>query len=55
MLDPVAASRCTITLEPDQTVIVDLVIGVGDQRADCLTLIEKYRDRRLAERVFELA
>ena len=55
VLDPVAASRCTITLEPDQTVLVDLVIGVGDQRADCLTLIEKYRDRRLAERVFELA
>ncbi|MEP6506321.1 MAG: glucoamylase family protein, partial [Betaproteobacteria bacterium] len=55
VLDPVAASRCAITLEPDQTVIVDLVIGVGDQRADCLTLIEKYRDRRLAERVFDLA
>ena len=55
VLDPVAASRCAITLEPDQTVLVDLVIGVGDQRADCLTLIEKYRDRRLAERVFELA
>ena len=55
VLDPVAASRCAITLQPDQTVIVDLVIGVGDQRADCLTLIEKYRDRRLADRVFELA
>ncbi len=55
VLDPVASSRCTIVLEPDQTVIVDLVIGVGDKRADCLALIEKYRDRRLAERVFELA
>ena len=55
VLDPVAASRCAITLQPDQTVIVDLVVGVGDQRADCLALIEKYRDRRLAERVFELA
>ncbi|MFL6682438.1 MAG: GH36-type glycosyl hydrolase domain-containing protein, partial [Burkholderiaceae bacterium] len=55
VLDPVAASRCAITLQPDQTVIVDLVNGVGDRRADCLALIEKYRDRRLAERVFELA
>ena len=55
VLDPVAASRCAITLQPDQTVIVDLVYGVGDKRADCLALIEKYRDRRLAERVFELA
>jgi cellobiose phosphorylase len=55
VLDPVAASRCQVVLEPDQTVLVDLVIGVGDTRADCLALIEKYRDRRLAERVFELA
>jgi len=55
VLDPVASSRCTITLQPDQTVVVDLVIGVADTRADCLGLIEKYRDRSLAERVFELA
>jgi cellobiose phosphorylase len=55
VLDPVAASRCAIVLEPDQTVIVDLVVGIADARADCLALIEKYRDRRLAERVFELA
>jgi cellobiose phosphorylase len=55
VLDPVASSRCAVVLEPDQTVIVDLVIGVADTRADCVTLIEKYRDRRLAERVFELA
>jgi cellobiose phosphorylase len=55
VLDPVAASRCVIVLEPDQTAVVDLVIGVADTRADCLGLIEKYRDRRLAERVFELA
>jgi cellobiose phosphorylase len=55
VLDPCAASRCTVVLEPDQTVTVDLVIGVADQREDCLGLIEKYRDRRLAERVFELA
>ncbi|HEX7637202.1 MAG TPA: glucoamylase family protein [Burkholderiaceae bacterium] len=55
VLDPVIASRCSIVLEPDQTVIVDLVTGVGDARADCLALIEKYRDRRLADRVFELA
>ena len=55
VLDPVASSRCTITLEPDQAAIIDLVTGVGDTRDDCLTLIEKYSDRRLAERVFELA
>ncbi len=55
VLDPVAASRCTITLAPDQSVIVDVVIGIGASRAACVTLAEKYQDRRLAERVFELA
>jgi cyclic beta-1,2-glucan synthetase len=55
VLDPVAASRCAITLAPDQSVIVDVVIGAGASRADCVALAEKYRDRRLAERVVELA
>ena len=50
-----AASRCTVTLAPDQSVIVDVVVGVGDTRAACVALAEKYQDRRLAERVFELA
>ena len=55
MLDPCAASRCTLTLAPDQSVIVDVVAGVGDTRAACVALAEKYQDRRLADRVFELA
>ena len=55
VLDPVAAGRCTLRIEPDRTAVVDFVTGVGDDRASCLTMIEKYRDRQLAERVFELA
>jgi cyclic beta-1,2-glucan synthetase len=55
VLDPVVAIRCRITLEPDQTATVDLVTGVADARDGCLALIEKYRDRRLADRVFDLA
>ncbi len=55
VLDPVAAIRSQITLEPDQSVSVDLVYGVGDSRDAVLGLIEKYRDQRLADRVFELA
>ncbi len=55
VLDPVAASRCTVTLEPDEAVSIDMVMGMADDRARCLALIEKYRDRRLADRVFELA
>ncbi|MEO8383939.1 MAG: glucoamylase family protein [Betaproteobacteria bacterium] len=55
VLDPIVAIRCRITLEPRQTVTVDIVTGVGETRDEALTLIEKYQDRRLAERVFELS
>ena len=55
VLDPIIAIRCRITLEPEQSALVDMVTGVGDSRASCLHLIEKYRDRHLADRVFDLA
>ena len=55
VLDPVLATRGRITLEPEQTAIVDLVYGIGASRDAALGLVEKYRDRRLADRVFELA
>ncbi len=55
VLDPVAAIRCRIVLEPEQTANVDLVFGIGADREAALGLVEKYQDRRLADRVFELA
>ena len=55
VLDPVVSIRCRVTLEPDQQVTVDVVTGMGDSRQACIGLIEKYRDRRLADRVFDLA
>ncbi|HEX4511510.1 MAG TPA: glucoamylase family protein, partial [Burkholderiaceae bacterium] len=55
VLDPVAASRVTVVLEPDETVAIDVVIGLCDTREECLALVERYRDARLADRVFELA
>ena len=55
VLDPVVAIRCRITLQPEQSASIDLVFGIGDSRAAVLNLVEKYQDRRLADRVFELA
>ena len=55
VLDPIVAIRCYITLDPEQSALIDLVTGVGDSRDACLHLIEKYRDRHLADRVFDLA
>ncbi len=55
VLDPIVAIRHQITLEPEQSVIVDMVTGVGETRDAALALIDKYHDRHLADRVFDLA
>ena len=55
VLDPIIAIRMRVTLQPEQTAVLDLVTGVGADRAACEALIDKYRDRRLADRVFDLA
>jgi len=55
VLDPIVAIRCRITLEPEQIATVDMVFGIGATREAALGLAEKYQDRHLADRVFELA
>ncbi len=55
VLDPIVAIRCRITLDPEESVTIDMVTGIGDTRDVCLGLVEKYQDRRLADRVFDLA
>ncbi|MBA8681631.1 cyclic beta 1-2 glucan synthetase [Stenotrophomonas tumulicola] len=55
VLDPVVAIRCRIELAPGQSAMVDMVYGVGADRDGCVALVDKYRDRRLADRVFDLA
>ncbi|MEL1264000.1 glucoamylase family protein [Pseudoxanthomonas putridarboris] len=55
VLDPIVAIRCRIELAPEQTAMIDMVQGVGVDRDACMELVDKYRDRRLADRVFDLA
>lgn len=55
VLDPIVAIRCRIMLAPEQTAIIDMVTGVGSDHDACAALIDKYRDRHLADRVFDLA
>ncbi len=55
VLDPIAAIRLELTLLPDETVSVDLVTGVAETRDAAEELIDKYRDRHLADRVFDMA
>ena len=55
VLDPIVSIRCRVTLAPGQSTTIDMVTGIGTARAACDVLIDKYRDRRLADRVFDLA
>ncbi len=55
VLDPIVAIRCVITLEPEQSATIDWVFGATDNKESCLALVNKYQDRHLANRVFELA
>ncbi|MCG6118212.1 MAG: cyclic beta 1-2 glucan synthetase [Aquimonas sp.] len=55
VLDPIVAIRCQLLLQPEQSAVIDMVTGVGADRHACTELIDKYRDRTLADRVFDLA
>lgn len=55
VLDPIVAIRYRITLEPDQCATIDRVTGMGDTREVAVSLVAKYQDQRLADRVFDLA
>ncbi len=55
VLDPIVSIRCKLVLEPDESVVLDLITGISDTRVGCERLIKKYQDRHHKNRVFELA
>ncbi|MBZ5521256.1 MAG: cyclic beta 1-2 glucan synthetase [Acidobacteriia bacterium] len=55
VLDPIVAIRYQITLEPGQSATANLVSGVSETREHSLQMVDKYQDRHLADRVFDLA
>ena len=55
VLDPIVAIRYRITLDPETSATINIVTGIGETRDVSLGLVEKYQDRRLADRVFDLA
>ena len=55
VLDPIVAIRCSFALDPEQSVTIDIVSGIADTRDLAMGLIDKYQDRHLADRVFDLA
>ncbi|MDB5294035.1 MAG: NdvB, partial [Phycisphaerales bacterium] len=55
VLDPVVAIRNTVVIGPNETARIHLVTGMAETRDGALALVERYHDRHLADRVFELA
>jgi cellobiose phosphorylase len=55
VLDPIVAIRHKVTIAPEETVIIDMLLGIGETREVCQSLIDKYQDKHHKDRVFELA
>jgi len=55
VLDPIVALRRTVTLPPNERVVIDLILGATDRREQAIALVEKYRNPRMGDRAFELA
>ncbi len=55
VLDPCMAIRCRIVLEAEASATIDWVSGAADSREACMLLVDKYQDRHMADRVFDLA
>ena len=55
VLDPIVSIRYRIALDPEESATINMVCGIGETRGVCLGLVGKYQDRRLADRVFDLA
>ena len=55
VLDPIMAIRRRIVIEPEETVVVDIVSGIADTPEAARKLIGKYKDRQMSDRVFTMA
>jgi len=56
VLDPIVAIRFRITLEPEETILINMVTGVAETKEICQSLLNKYQDNKShKDRVFEMA
>ncbi len=55
VLDPIVSIRYKIELKPNETVTIDIIIGVAETKEACTSLVDKYQDKHHQDRVFELA
>ncbi len=55
VLDPIVSIRYRLTLNPQESITIDMVFGISETREASLGMIEKYQDRHLTDRAIELA
>ncbi len=55
VLDPIISLRRTVTLQPEETVVLDFILGVTESRESAVALVEKYQYSRMADRALDLA
>ena len=55
VLDPIVAIRYTITLNEDETLVLDMITGISLVKETTQALIDKYQDRLFRDRAFELS
>ncbi len=55
VLDPALAIRRTVRIAPRESACLTFVTGGSASRESLLSLVEKYQDQSIADRVFELA
>jgi cellobiose phosphorylase len=55
VLDPIVSLRRTVSLPPHGSAVVNLVMGVTENRETAVAHAEKYQSPQMAERAFDLA
>ncbi len=55
VLDPIVSVRRTVTLEPGEIAIVDIITGISESRELALDFLGRYQDRHQADRTIELS
>ncbi|MCW3126276.1 MAG: glycosyltransferase [Bacteroidetes bacterium] len=55
VLDPIVSIRYQVMIDDDETLIIDMLLGMTETREASQALIDKYQDKHHNDRVFELA
>ncbi|MEI9917792.1 MAG: glucoamylase family protein [Bacteroidota bacterium] len=55
VLDPVMSIQYTLSIGPGESCIVDMITGVSPTVEGCQGLVDKYQDRHMRDRAFELS